>query len=132
MGSVMESIHNSVFLVSIIIFVETLMHLSRQITISIKIYKYIAYVLLISTGIFICVFTYTRWITGNGMSSMALFVYVCIHSIIATMCICYIIKKNFQCTTWYPYIIFSLLTISLYTIPIFLGTGLVIVLYGLH
>ena len=128
----MTIIYDNAFLIFIVMLVNSLIYLSNQTEISIKVYSYMGYILLASLGIFISICVCSNWITGQGMTSFALFVYICAHSVFSVLSIFYILKKYFQCEKWYPRILFSLLTIFLYDIPTAVGLVLVVILYRFH
>jgi len=127
----MNTFSQEIFYASIGLFIGSLVYLKLQKQITSKIYLYIIYVLLFSIAIFFAAFCISRWIGNNFPSeSFIAFIFICV--ITCFVSIIYILKKQFKCTAWFPRILFTLLTLSLYYIPTSLGLLLILVVFDLH
>jgi len=127
----MNTFSQEIFYASIGLFIGSLVYLKCQKQITSKIYLYIIYVLLFSVAILFGMLSIPYWLGYNG-SSYLFFVFIFIYALTCFTSIIYVLKKHFKCTAWFPRILFTLLTLSLYYIPYLLGVFLSIVVYDLH
>jgi len=127
----MNAFSQEIFYASIVLFIATLIYLRTQKQITASIYKYIGYILLSSVAIFFALFSIAYWL-ANSDSSYLFFILIFIYAIICFTSIIYILKKYFQCTTWFPRLLFALFTLSLYYIPTLLWLFLAVVVFDLH
>ena len=127
----MNLFSSEIFYASIALFITTLIYLRTQTEITASIYKYVSYLLLAFVAILFILFSLFYWV-NDDFPKIAFFGYFLLCAIIAFASLSSILKKRFRCVAWFPLILFTLLTLSLYYVPVFFGMVLTVIIYDLQ
>ena len=125
----MDIIFSEIVFISIGLLIGTIAYIALKKQIKIGIYKYIAYILLASIALWFGVFSFSYCLEkGDSLYFFLTFVFIYIAVCIISMR--YILKKYFQCTSWFPHLLFTTFAVSIYYIPILLGLLLAVLIFS--
>ena len=127
----MNTFSNEIVYASIGLLIGSFIYLKLQERITSRLYLYLTYILLFSIAIFFAISSISYYLE-NILSLESLFYFFLIYTITCFTSIIYILEKQFQCTAWFPRILFILLILSLYYLPYLLGVFLTIAVFDLH
>jgi len=125
----MDILFIETFYASIVLFICTFFYLRTQKKITMHIYKYILYMILIFSSIFLIPFLVYN-ITGYAFPEIYEYVEYTVFGVGSITGMIFILKKYFHSTNWFPQILFGVFVLSLYNVTLYIAMFTIILIFA--
>ena len=130
--NIMEILNNlleEIYYTSLVLLVGSIIYLRYQQQITYKIFLYIFYFFIASISTLFILFS-IAYLSLGFIPEYVEFAYNFLYVAACFIVIFYVLKKQFKCTAWLPYFLFTSLTIIFYYLPLYVGLILVVIVYN--